>query len=308
MRLEPSHKKIIIIIGTLLVIYAGQKIYRSIDDRQEAQRVQDQFDRVYAANPSLKAEIEASKELARIYGPQALEPGFSPDTDLEGRKLREIIKLPDGGEKITKFYSENNPREEYFVKNGMREGVFKSWDSSGRLVEESMYKNDLLDGIQKTFYTNGNTKTEITYVDGKRSGPMKNWYQNGKQSAEIEYKDNNIVGSTAFYPDGSIRMKESLNEKTGLTLTEAFYANGKLSHSYNSKNGRKEGLLLKNAPSGAKAAEAEYKDGASDGWCRIWNDLGKLSTEVFYEQGRINHSKSIAGTSCNVDIWRFGFR
>ncbi|MGL4674656.1 MAG: hypothetical protein ACRCXK_07330, partial [Wohlfahrtiimonas sp.] len=209
---------------------------------------------------------------------------------------------------ITVFYEENKPREEYVMKDGKLEGSFKSWDTNGRLVEESEYKNNLLDGVQKNFYTNGNIKTEISYVEGKKQGPTKNWYQDGKQSSETEFKDNKVVGSTSFYPDGSIRMKEFLDEATGILSTQAFYTNGTLSHSFGSIGNRKEGLLIKNAPTGFKVAEASYKNGMNDGWCRVWNEKGELDTELFYKDGQIDRSQKMIGNACTVDIWRFGFR
>ncbi len=309
MRLDPSHKKALIILGLFLAIYAGQRIYLHIDAKQEEKRFAEQLDRVYAANPELKKEIDEQKELVRIYGPQALERGFSVENiNPELVRLRDVIQLEDGREKIRVTYNDNQPREEYEMKDGELDGVFKLWDTNGVLIEESEYKNNVLNGLQKRFYTNGSLKTEISYVDGIRSGPMKNWYQDGKQYSEIIYKDNAVIRSISFYPDGSTRLDEKLNEETGLSSTRAFYNNGKISHTFDAKNNKKEGTLVKYTPSGFRIAEVDYKNGELNGWCRLWNDQGKLSTELFYQNGRIDHQKSISGSTCDVDLWRFGFR
>lgn len=310
MRLDPSTKRLLIIFGALIVVYAGIQLYRSIEDKKEEERYQVMMEQVYEANPGLREEMEQQAEMVRLYGPRALDPNFNSEngSTTANSAIRKDEKLEDGTEKITVFYEEGKPREEYRMKNGQLEGVFKLWNAQGQLVEESDYKNNMLDGVQKSFYSNGTVKTEISYVNGKKNGPTKNWYQDGKQSSETEYKDNKVIGSTSFYPDGSIRMKETLNEATGILYTEAFYTNGTLSHSFGSIGNKKEGLLIKNAPTGFKVGEASYKDGVNDGWCRIWNEKGELDTELFYKDGRLDRSQKMIGNACTIDIWRFGFR
>lgn len=310
MRLDPSTKKLLIVFGALLLVYAGIQVYNVMEDKKEEERYQVMMDQIYEANPGLREEMEQQEELVRLYGPRALDPNFNSNTgDIEGTGvIRNTVKLDDGSEKITIFYEEGKPREEYVMKDGKLEGTFKLWDTNGRLTEESQYKNNILDGVQKNFYTNGSVKNEITYVDGKKNGLTKNWYQDGKQSSETEYKDNKNIGSTSFYPDGSIRMREVLDEATGILHTEAYYTNGVLSHSFGAKGNRKEGILTKNAPTGFKVAEATYTDGKNDGWCRVWNEQGELDTELFYKDGQIDRSQKMIGNSCTIDIWRFGFR
>lgn len=309
MRLDPSTKKLLVVFGVLLLVYAGIQVYNTMEDKKEEERYQVMMDQIYDANPGLKEEMEQQSEMVRLYGPRALEPGFNENTgSTTNTNIRKNDKLEDGAEKITVFYEENKPREEYVMKDGKLEGTFKSWDVNGRLVEESEYKNNVLNGVQKNFYTNDAVKTEITYVDGKKNGLTKNWYQDGKQSSETKYKDNKNIGSTSFYPDGSIRMQEVLDEATGILYTQAFYTSGALSHSFGSIGNKKEGLLIKNAPTGFKVAEATYKNGVNDGWCRVWNEKDELDTELFYKDGQIDRSQKMIGNSCTIDIWRFGFR
>lgn len=310
MRLDPSTKKLLIVFGALLLVYAGIQVYNVMEDKKEEERYQVMMDQIYDANPGLKEEMEQQAELVRLYGPRALDPNFNAETGstTANSAIRKNEKLEDGTEKVVVFYEEGKPREEYMMKDGKLEGLFKAWDTNGRLVEESEYRDNLLDGVQKNFYNNGNVKTEISYVAGKKHGTTKNWYQDGKQSSETEYKDNKVVGSTSFYPDGSLRMKETLDEKTGILTTQAFYTNGTLSHVFGAIGNKREGSLIKNAPTGFKVAEASYKNGINDGWCRIWNEKGELDTELFYKDGQIDRSQNMIGNSCTIDIWRFGFR
>lgn len=309
MRLDPSTKKLLIVFGVLLLVYAGIQVYNIMQDKKEAERYQAMMEQVYKENPGLKEELERQEELVRLYGPSALEPNFNTETESTANtNIRKSEKLDEGAEKITIFYEGGKPREEYVMKDGKLEGSFKSWDAQGVLVEESEYKNNLLDGIQKNFYNNGHIKVEISYVAGKKQGLTKNWYQDGKQSSEVEYKDNKVISSTSFYPNGSIRMKEVLDEDTGILFTEAYYTNGTLSHSFGSIGNKKEGTLIKNAPTGFKVAEATYKNGMNEGWCRVWNEKDELDTELFYKDGQIDRSQNMIGNACMIDVWRFGFR
>lgn len=308
MRLDPSTKKLLIVFGALLVVYAGIQVYNKMEDKKEQERYQAMMAQIYDTNPGLKEEMDQQAELLRLYGPRALEPGFSTQSASSENANRKVEKLESGGEKITVLYEDGTPREEYVMINGQLEGTFKLWNTNGNLLEESQYDNNVLNGIQKNFYANGNIKNEITYVNGQKNGLTKNWYQDGRPSSEVEYKDNKNVGSTSFYPNGSIRMKEVLNEDTGVLLTEAYYNNGALSHSFGAIGNKKEGLLIKNAPTGFKVAEATYKNGVNDGWCRIWNEQGDLDTELFYQDGQLDRSKKVTGNACVIDIWQFGFR
>ncbi len=310
MRLDPSTKKLLVVFGVLVLVYAGTLVYNGMREKKEAEYYQTMMEQVYEANPGLKEELAQQEELVRLYGPRALDPNFNADVGDEESHgiIRETIQLDDGVEQITMFYEVGKPREMYMMKDGKLEGTFKLWNKQGNLVEESEYKNNVLNGIQKNFYSNGIVKKEITYVDGQKNGFTKNWYQDGKQSSETEYKDNKNIGSTSFYPDGSIRLNEDLDEATGILYTQAYYTNGTLSHSFGSKGNRKEGILIKNAPTGFKVAEVSYKNGKNDGWCKIWNEQGTLDTELFYQDGQIDRTQKMTGNSCTIDIWRFGFR
>ena len=309
MRLDQSTKRLLIAFGVLLLVYGGIQVYNYIQRSKEEERYALMMEQIYEANPGLKEEHAEYEERLRLYGPRALDTNFRPDgEEVAGNNvIRKSVKLEDGSDQITVFYEEGKPREEFVMKDGKLDGIFKLWDTNGRLIEESEYENNLLNGVQKSFYSNGNVKMEVSYVNGQKSGPTKSWYKNGNQSSETEFLDNKIIGSTSFYQDGSIRMKETM-EPSGLMLTEAFYENGQLSHSFGSIGGKKEGIFVKNAPTGFKVAEASYKNGKNDGWCRVWNEKGDLDIELLYKDGQLDRSANMIGNTCDINIWQFGFR
>lgn len=291
MRLSGSTKQLVIIFFVLLLAAAGFYFYQHLQRSSEEQRVADMMNKISEVErKTLEESNKANQSIVR------------------GDGTRTVKKGEDGLEIVTITYSNGTPREEYEMKDDKLEGTFKLWDTQGRLIEETEYKNNLPSGIQKSFYGNGILKSETIYVDGIKAGLSKNWYQNGKESSEVEYKNDVVISSVSFYPNGEVRTKEILNEVTGLLTMEAFYSNGQLSHTYGTIHGKREGTLIKNAPTGFKVAEAEYKNGVNDGWCRIWNEANALDVELFYVNGQLDRSKKAIGKSCDIDVWRFGFR
>lgn len=164
------------------------------------------------------------------------------------------------------------------------------------------------DEVQTNHYPNGQIKNEAHFVDGISHGMTKHWYKNGQTSMEVMYDHGQVVSTVSYYPEGQMRMRETLDDVTGILTTEAWYTTGEVSHRFQAKKGRKEGTLVKYAPTGLKVAEVSYRDGVNDGWCRIWGERDVLETELYYEKGRLDRQRSTKGDVCRVDIWRFGFR
>lgn len=306
MQLQQSTKRLLIILGAVIVIYGLIQVYYAMQRNSEEKEYAAMMEEIYQANPGLKEELAQQEEMLRLYGPRALEMGFTPESTQN--ILRRTEKLDGGFEKIIIYYQEDQPKEEYVVKDGELNGLFRSWNPAGVITEESEYVDNVLNGVQKSFYSNGNIKSETTFIEGKKQGPSSIWYQNGKQSNEVLFHDDIVVSSTSFYPDGSVRLTEKLNEDTGVLFTQAWYTNGELSHEFSTIHGKREGTLIKNAPTGFKVAEASYKDGLNDGWCRVWNEDGELDIELKYDNGVLDRAASTKGRRCDIDIWRFGFR
>lgn len=67
-------------------------------------------------------------------------------------------------------------KEKGTCKNGIKEGVWKIYDSTGYIVlQESTYKKGILDGITKIYDEDENLIKELPYKDGKLNGTATNY-------------------------------------------------------------------------------------------------------------------------------------
>lgn len=105
---------------------------------------------------------------------------------------------------VTKYWSKDKLVKEVTFKNGVREGLMKSYyfggqlyqtfwyenglkeDSArwyyleGQLFRTTPYKHDTVDGIQKQFYRNGKVKAKIGYSKGMRTSFFQEYTPEGK--------------------------------------------------------------------------------------------------------------------------------
>lgn len=97
-----------------------------------------------------------------------------PDSTFTGKK----IEYYKGGEK----------KMEGMMRNGKREGEWKSYYSTGALWSQGFYENGKQYGKSISFYENGKQQFEGFYKDGNPIGHWTFWDENGKVKKEIDYK------------------------------------------------------------------------------------------------------------------------
>lgn len=82
---------------------------------------------------------------------------------------------------VRKFYDNDNLiiKEEYFVLNGKKEGVFTSYWKNGQIEAICNYNNDKLEGTYISYYNNGQLYLMTKYVNDKQVGDCIEYHQNG---------------------------------------------------------------------------------------------------------------------------------
>lgn len=92
-----------------------------------------------------------------------------------------IVTIQDttqNGESILK-YKNGQVKMEGMIKDGKREGLWKSFYENGTQWSESFYVNGVKNGPTKTWYENGNKRYEGFYSNDAQSGQWKNWDEAG---------------------------------------------------------------------------------------------------------------------------------
>lgn len=110
------------------------------------------------------------------------------------------------------FYPGGQQYQTFWYENDLREDSAKWYYSEGQVFRSSPYKHDTLDGIQKQYYRNGKRKAEIGYTKGLRNPHFQEYTQDGKL---IKGYPEIIVSITDEYKSrGSFKVGLELSDKS----------------------------------------------------------------------------------------------
>jgi uncharacterized protein len=196
---------------------------------------------------------------------------------------------------------------EGMIKNGRPEGFWKNFYVTGVKISEGKRTNFLLDSIWVFFDQVGDTTEKISYLLGKKNG----WNYKYKKdpakgvfvySKELYAGDKKEGSAYIFYPDGKIQQtipynngkKEGLSkeyDKEGNIVTLLEYNNDFLVsrdkiNSLDNK-GLKQGTWKEFYPNGSLKSEKTFKDDQMHGYYKEYDNRGRLTLTMLYDNGRI---------------------
>jgi antitoxin component YwqK of YwqJK toxin-antitoxin module len=157
----------------------------------------------------------------------------------------------------TLYYNNGKIKTQESFKNGIKEGVFKSFDYTGVLTESKIYRDGELymeglydeygkeNGPWKEYHPGGILKGEGEYKNGVKTGEWKYYYPSGKQDQIGKYdtKGRPIGKWLWYHPNGNV-------------LREEVYAKGK-----------REGVLTEYDENGKLITQGEFIEGMKNGKC-----------------------------------------
>ncbi|MEL6719235.1 MAG: toxin-antitoxin system YwqK family antitoxin [Bacteroidota bacterium] len=137
--------------------------------------------------------------------------------------------------------------EEYTVKpkSQEKEGLYKSFDTNGRLIEEATYTDGKLNGERRLYYESGKVESIETYEKGTFNGRFLSFFEDGKVQLQGEYVNDNMEGEwTAYYENGQIKeiVQFEHNNENGPFIE--YHEDGNLKAKGSYLNGDKEHGLL----------------------------------------------------------------
>jgi len=97
------------------------------------------------------------------------------------------------------FYHGGQLRTTFWYENGLKQDSARWYDPAGKLFRTTPFKNDTVDGIQKQFYKTGKVRAKIGYSKGMRTTFFQEFGQNGK-----------LIGG---YPKILVNIKDEYNSK-----------------------------------------------------------------------------------------------
>jgi hypothetical protein len=114
---------------------------------------------------------------------------FSPDTILITQGSFSG-KLLDGTYDV--FYPNKNLKEKGWFKNGLKAGLWRNWDSGGKLLHATNWDKGKKNGPFEEYDISGVIIRSGLYKDGLLSGEIVE-YQNGEPKSKKNYKEGKVV-------------------------------------------------------------------------------------------------------------------
>ena len=135
-------------------------------------------------------------------------------------------------------------------------------DNSGRLLEEGFVKNGVKEGVWLTYDPERGIKTLTTYIDGKLNGTYLEFDRQLSMVANTNYLNNQFHGAVTKYKFG--RPIEIFNYKNG--QLDGFYRSyfentGKIQVEAAYKNGKQDGIMRYYNTNEELIMEYVYKNG-----------------------------------------------
>jgi antitoxin component YwqK of YwqJK toxin-antitoxin module len=139
-------------------------------------------------------------------------------------------------------------------KTEQKEGMYKSYDTGGKIIEEAVYKKDQLDGERKVYYEDGSVQSIETFVADEHNGRFLSFYDNGKVELQGDFIDGKMEGEWRSY-----------------------YRNGQLKEIVPFVNNNENGAFIEYHQNGKLKAEGTYLDGDNEnGELKLYDENGQL--------------------------------
>ncbi|MFT3908851.1 MAG: tetratricopeptide repeat protein [Ferruginibacter sp.] len=206
----------------------------------------------------------------------------------EGIKSSEGYFNKDGLKegKFTSYFSTGKINEESNWKAGLREGPGTTYYASGKIKEITNYKNDVEDGYVKSFYSNGKISGEGWKVEGDRQQKFLYYSPVGDLTSTEYYLNNDLGGFTEFYhPGHKINMETFYSNGWVQTITQ-FDSTGK-AVSVNDFIKGKGPLIYKNE-NGKNSVVASYDHYLLNGAFTYYFFDGSISASSFYKNDELD--------------------
>ena len=178
-----------------------------------------------------------------------------------------------GHEVRTTTYGNGQVWSEVRFKDGVPDGVWRTFYENGKPKSEGSYKNGAVHGIWRTWFEDGADWSEQFFIAGKPEGDWKYYYESGLLHIEGSYEYGRKVGPWfEYYGDGTL--KNELEFVAGVQCCQQtnYY------------------------PNGNPAAQLQYDDEGQVKFHVLWTEDGRK-----FEGPIVNDKKNGRWTATNPD-------
>jgi len=133
---------------------------------------------------------------------------------MSGKTLVKLVTFKNGVREglMRSFYQTGELRQTWIYKNGVREDSSIWFYQQGQPFRSTQYKNDTIDGIQRQYYRSGSLKAKIGYSKGLRTTFFEEFSLDGKLIHN--YPDLDIKITDEYKTKSLYRLSLGLSDKS----------------------------------------------------------------------------------------------
>jgi antitoxin component YwqK of YwqJK toxin-antitoxin module len=277
--------------------YEGGKTLRHEFIRRKSDQRQDGPYRAFYPNGQLWCEeIRKNGEVW-----ETIQDLLPDGKTLEGSGL----KAGSGHLKITE--ADGTVTKEGDCKDGLKEGLWRSYHKSGSLESEGNYHKGLATGEWRYFHENGKLSKSGAFIGGASEGEWVHFYESGTESSrgiihqgkkvgqwKYRDKDNNYLGEENFkegkrhgldltmHPNGKVKIEGMYEDDLRVGTWKYYYPSGALERELPHIAGKIQGNDKTYHENGQLLSDAHYEGGLRCGTWKRYSSNGALETESDY--------------------------
>ncbi|HMM12285.1 MAG TPA: toxin-antitoxin system YwqK family antitoxin [Bacteroidales bacterium] len=203
------------------------------------------------------------------------------------------------------FFEDGSLKSEGVFKNGLRNGIFKTYDRKGNLLTIEKYIDDILQEsaeevatleLRRDFWPDGKLKTEATYRQGLPEGIRREYDREGNITTSYVFRQGVLLAEGVldaaglrqgfwkeFYPNGIIKSQGNYSNNLRIGLWEFYYPDGAIEQKgVFDEKGRPDGRWIWYFNNGEVLREENYRQGKLDGLMTEYDQDGVVIAQGEY--------------------------
>jgi antitoxin component YwqK of YwqJK toxin-antitoxin module/Tfp pilus assembly protein PilF len=163
------------------------------------------------------------------------------------------------------FFPEGLVKIEGKLKDGLKDGIWKSYSILGKVISEENWIGGIQSGLQQSFHENGNPELVYTCDSGKISGKIVKYFRSGHVYWTGYYNAGGYTGEwITYYSNDSVE-------------TRAYFANNKIA-----------GRRMRYSPNGKLTTEETFNTDGEPIRIKYFDFEGKLTDELNFPYDSVN--------------------
>lgn len=123
------------------------------------------------------------------------------------------------------YYANGLLYQTFWYENGLRQDTGKWYYESGKVFRSTPFKNDSSDGVQTQYYESGAVRAKLNFVNGLRTPYLEEFSADGKKITD--YPDMIVTINDNYKQNGTYKISLKLtNDKTKVTYYKGEYIDG----------------------------------------------------------------------------------